>query len=312
MRELKGGPDGPAALPRPCQALPLTVAGVCDRFLAHSQRDNEPGTYAWYRAYLDDLCNHRDDDAGVLGLLPAADLRPFHVTAWLDAHAGWKTGRGCAIRAAKRAFSWAEQEGVLLPNPVKSVKRPAAPSRARTMTREERAELLGAIPDAEFRLFVEAMQESGARPSEIARLAAVDLNLRLGIFVLHRHKTSKRTGKPRVIYMTPRFLEIVTPLLVKYPEGPLFRGPRGGRPFTRQGICSRFRRLREKLPHLKNAIAYAYRHSFATDALTRGVGVAQVAELLGHADTSMVSRHYGHLANQVGHMREAARKATGG
>jgi len=79
-----------------------------------------------------------------------------------------------------------------------------------------------------------------------------------------------------------------------------------------QGVCSRFRRLRGKLPHLKDAIAYAYRHSFATDALTSGVGVAQVAELLGHRDATMVHRHYGHLADQIEHMKEAARKATSG
>ena len=61
-----------------------------------------------------------------------------------------------------------------------------------------------------------------------------------------------------------------------------------------------------ELPHLKDAIAYAYRHSFATDALTSGVGVAQVAELLGHRDATMVHRHYGHLADQIEHMKEAA------
>jgi hypothetical protein len=43
-----------------------------------------------------------------------------------------------------------------------------------------------------------------------------------------------------------------------------------------------------------------------------GVGVAQVAELMGHSDTSMVSSVYGHLADQVGHLREMARKAVGG
>ena len=43
----------------------------------------------------------------------------------------------------------------------------------------------------------------------------------------------------------------------------------------------------------------------------RGVGLAHVAELMGHVDTSMVSSHYAHLAGNVQHMREAAKKATG-
>jgi integrase len=41
-----------------------------------------------------------------------------------------------------------------------------------------------------------------------------------------------------------------------------------------------------------------------------GVGVAQVAELLGHTSTEMVSRTYGHLADQLVHMREAVRRAV--
>ena len=58
-------------------------------------------------------------------------------------------------------------------------------------------------------------------------------------------------------------------------------------------------------------ISYTIRHSFATQALVNGVGIAHVAELMGHVDTSMVSQHYAHLAGNVQHMREAAKKATG-
>ena len=44
--------------------------------------------------------------------VPAAEVRPYHVSRWLDAHPGWKTGRGCAIRAIKRAF---DPHGILGP-----------------------------------------------------------------------------------------------------------------------------------------------------------------------------------------------------
>ena len=99
-------------------------------------------------------------------------------------------------------------------------------------------------------------------------------------------------------------------LMAEYPDGPLFRGPRGGKPFTRNGIRCRFKRLRQKLPHLKGLIAYADRHSFATDALVNGVGIAQVAELLGHTNTEMVMRHYSHIAGKIDHMRQAAMRAA--
>jgi len=87
-------------------------------------------------------------------------------------------------------------------------------------------------------------------------------------------------------------------------------GPRGGKPFTRNGIRCRFRRLREKVPHLACVISYTYRHGFATDALVNGVGIAEVAELLGHKDLTMIQEHYSHLAEKRDHLRRAAERAT--
>jgi len=281
----------------------LSVAQVCDLFLEHAQKHNDARTFAWYDAYLQGFCR-------AYPTLKAADLKPFHVTKWLDDHPTWKSSRRHAIIAVKRAFNWADREGILSPSPIRGVVKPPVKARPVTLTKAERREILTAIHDRQFREFVEAMQESGARPSEIARLTAADINLELGVCVLHKHKSSGKTGEPRVIYTTPRFLDIVRPLLLKDPDGPLFRGPRLKKRFGMHGICSRFRRLRLRLPHLKNAISYAYRHSFAVDGLMNGVGIAQVAELLGHKDTSMVSRHYGVLSDQISHLRDAARRAT--
>ncbi len=170
--------------------------------------------------------------------------------------------------------------------------------------------MMAAIRDQAFRDFVFGMQETGCRPSEVSRVTAGHVNLELGVWVFADHKTVKKTGKPRIVYFTPAMVELTKSLMTKHPDGPLFRGPRGGKPFTRNGIRCRFRRLRKKLPHLKGLIAYGYRHSFATDALVNGVGIAQVAELLGHTSTEMVMRHYSHIAGKIDHMRDAAMKAA--
>src|SRR5207247_2077603 len=143
----------------------------------------------------------------------ATELKPFHVTRWLDDHKDWNAGRRCAITAAKRAFSWADKEGVFSPSPIRNVVRPPATRRNAVLTKKERKLILANIDDKEFRQFVEALQESGARPSEIARLTAADVNLPVGVCVLQEHKTGAKTGKPRVIYMTPRFVAIVKPLM---------------------------------------------------------------------------------------------------
>ena len=156
------------------------------------------------------------------------------------------------------------------------------------------------------------MMQTGCRPGEVARLTAANVNIELGLWVFNEHKTSRKTKKPRVVYLTPSMLELSRKMVAKLPDSPLFRSPRSGKRFTPNGIRCRFRRLREKLPHLKHFVAYSARHTYATHALMNGVGVAQVAELLGHSDVQMVSRVYGHLTDQVQHMREAAMKATSG
>lgn len=291
----------PARLP--C-AEDLRVAVVCDLFLEFSKKHHCEQTFGSYQEYLQDFCE-------LYGTLRAKDLKALHVTRWVDTHPGWKGSRRNAIVAVKRAFNWADGEGVLQPNPIKGVKKPPQGHRDRILTVSERRELLEAIRDQQFRDFVFAMQETGARPGEVRRVTAAHVNPELGVWVFKEHKTAKRTGRPRLIYLTPAMVELTRQLMAKYPEGPIFRGPRGNRGFTRNSIRCRFRRLREKLPHLKGVISYTMRHSFATQALVNGVGIAHVAELLGHVDTSMVSQHYAHLAGNVQHMREAATKAAG-
>jgi integrase len=283
----------------------LLVALICDLFLEHSKSNHEPATYALYQHFLQSFCKP-------YGRSAVQDLKPFHVTRWLDQHPKWKASRRHAALAVKRAFAWADKQGLLSPSPFQSLAVEPNNRRTRVLTPDERAEIFAAIKDEQFREFLQAMFETGCRPGEVASVTAADADLNLGVWVLQKHKTAKKTKKPRVIYLTPVMVELTRKLMAKNPEGPLFRGPRGRKPFTRNGIRCRFKRLREKLPHLKHFVAYSARHTWATQALVNGVGVAQVAELMGHSDTSMVSKVYSHLADQVGHLRDMAKKAVGG
>jgi integrase len=281
----------------------IRVCQVCDLFLQWSEKHHKPDTFRWYGYFLQSFCD-------AAGTLKAAELRPFNVTRWIDGHDDWHGGRRNAVVCVKRAFNWAAAEGIIADNPIKSVKKPQQKARSRTVTAAEKREILDAIKDRQFREFVFAMQETGARPGELRRVTAANVNLELGVIALGEHKTAHRTGRPRIIYLTRAMIDLLRRLTSLHPEGPLFRGPLSKRGFSSNGVRCRFRHLRKKLPHLKGVIATAYRHSFATDALEKGVGIAQVAELLGHADTKMVSRHYSQLSQRVQHLREMAQKAT--
>lgn len=287
----------PEPLPNP------NVAAVCDLFLDWAERHTAPRTFAFYRKFLQDFCSH-------VGRLPVRDLVPYHATKWLDLHPKWKGSRRCAVISIKRAFAWAQAEGLLKENPLRSLKKPPVSRRERALTHAERAAIFASYPSWDpFRDFLVALQESGARPGEVAAVTAADLDLDEGVWLLRQHKTAGKTGRPRVIILTPTLLELSRKLAAKYRSGPLFRN-RIGRPWVPGAIQLRFRRIREKLGLGDDVVAYLYRHSFCTDALVNGVGIAQVAELLGHVNADMVMKHYQHLKDQRGHLRTAAITAT--
>ena len=100
----------PANLPAPTS---LKVAQICDLFLTticpyqgpppekapkvidpqpplKANATHEVRTYWWYRKYLQSFSDF-------FGTLNALDVKPFHVSRWLDAHPGWTTSRRCAV-----------------------------------------------------------------------------------------------------------------------------------------------------------------------------------------------------------------------
>lgn len=280
----------------------LQVATLCDLFLDYSKVNHTADSYRNYRFFLQDFCT-------VHGMATALDIKPFHVTRWLDSKSNWNGAKRHAIITVKRAFSWSEQQGLIASNPLRSITVPRGRRRERVLTLDERNLILESVRDECFQKFLLAMMGTGCRPSEVASVTAKQVNLELGVWVLPQHKTAKKTGKPRIVYLSPVMLELTRSQMTRNPVGPLFPNLRG-RQFDRNAWRCRFRRLREKHPSLSGVVCYSLRHSFATDALVNGVGIAQVAELMGHTSTEMVSRVYGHIASNVDHMRRAAANAS--
>ena len=125
--------------------------------------------------------------------------------------------------------------------------------------------------------------------------------------------------------------ELTRKLITLYPDGPLFRSTRrfGGvrRPWTRNGIRCRFKRLRQRverlraaeedeeerklIPDLRALTAYVCRLTFTLPALTEaGLSVPVVSALLGHQSMKMVDEHYNHTDQATDVLMEAAAKAA--
>jgi integrase len=299
----------------------LTVAELAQAFLDSAKLHTKPKSYEFYCYIIVPFVER-------FGSAPAATFPPLSFTRWLDDHEGWKGSRRCCTVAVKRLFNWAVEHKLLSENPLRSVKRRPRKRRNRVLTPEERGFIFAKIPDEQFREFVFAMLDTGCRPGEIMSVSAANVSRDFSMWVFDEHKT-EHTGQARVVYLTPEICELTRKLVAVYLEGPLLRSTRKfegvRRPWTRNGIRCRFKRLREKFQKLREALpperrgeipdlagvtAYVLRHTFATQALSNGLSTPVVASLLGHRLTKMLEDHYNHLDQAAELLKDAARRAT--
>jgi integrase len=158
-----------------------------------------------------------------------------------------------------------------------------------------------------FRLFLWALMETGARPSELRRLKWNEV--KENRFVIEKHKTVKKTGKPRVIFMTERLQRHIAQLRKRSASPFVFVNSLDG-PWTGNAVRLQVDRIKKRCNLAGDVCIYMIRHTFATRALMRGVDPASVAELLGHKDIEMIMKVYSHLAKQKSHMLNAAELAA--
>lgn len=283
------------------------VLGVLEAFLEWSARHHKPETYQWYLGYLGAFCASYGD-------IPTRDLIPNHVTLWVARQKYPSGAARAAIAAVKRALNWAAGEGLIRVNPLAHVRRPPLGHREQLVDQDMHQRMVATDRQRRraFRLFLIALRHAGCRPGDVARVEArhFDEGNECWTFPPAEHKTGKRTRRARVVHLSPCLGTLSRILASARTTGPLFLNSRG-KPWSKNAIRCRMRRLREKLGLPAGTVAYSYRHTWTTDALCAGVDVATVAELLGHGDTSMIDRHYGHLYQRRQHLQAAVRKAVG-
>ena len=277
----------------------VAVVRLLDQFLDWVKRRRSERTYEWYLMHLQSFAKY------IGKRLKVADLKPKHVTAWIDRkhpHDSPSTQHG-AIRAVQRAFSWAEKEGHIIRSPVASVEKPTPVRREVYITDEQWKHVMDKATDQNERDLLTVFWETGIRVQEIRIIEARHFeedNER----IVFQPSQAKGHALPRVIYLNDKALTILKRLNVQHPEGPLFRN-RLGRAWTKNSIRCRFRKCK-----IKGLCGTALRHTWATNALARGVDPITVSVLLGHTDVTTLSRHYAHLTRKPDYMREQVRKAT--
>jgi integrase len=233
------------------------------------------------------------------GDLPAARLTPELVKEWVEGQGWGESTRWLALTCLKAALNWSTRPParLLTTNPLQGIAMPRLRSRGAEalITPEEHERIMAAAPEPIWRALL-ALRETGCRPGEVATVEARHFVPDAGVWLLDRHKTDK-TGRPRIIWLTSRLVELSKELVQRHPVGPLFRRA-DGTPLKAKDLSDWLRRHRAKLG-VPRVVPYSHRHGLVTDLLAAGVTETQVAALIGHVGTAVLHRHYNHLTARV-------------
>lgn len=285
------GQAKPMAEPKPKSA---SVSDVVAGFLADTEARVTPGCQRNYRLHLDAF-------ADAFGKHDADTVKASDVEAYARKPEWSPSYRNGVISSIVSAFRWAERAGLLANDALRHVRKPPKASRgAKALVSADVHARLCAVAREPFRSFLQLLWLTGARPGEIAALTAEAIDMRQGVAILAEHKCA-HLGKSRAIFLCADALAVIRSLDV--PQGLLFP-TRQGKPMSIQDIGTRLTRLCRKAK-VAHVIPYGYRHSFCTDALSKGIPDAHVAALMGHSSTSMLHRHYSHLTARAGILRKA-------
>ena len=295
-------------------SAPLRVSGAVENYLDWLDANRKAGKSARNRAANDIL--------PLLGKLEVARLDTKDLRKWLQALAErprrvrGKKGQVSRARVAalteedqrrrkssanrtltilKAALNRAFHEGLAASdNAWRSVKafREADAVRLRYLSRDEAVRLVRAANE-EFRPLVNAALLSGCRYGELTRLRIADFNPDRG--TLHVRKS--KSGKPRHIVLTLEATAFFVQLCADRDVNDLILARADGWPW---GVSHQARPMLEACrgAEIRPPINFhQLRHTHASHALMDGVPLMIVARNLGHADTRMCEKHYGHLAD---------------
>ena len=176
-------------------------------------------------------------------------------------------------------------------------------ARIRYLTVEESKRLINAA-DPDFRNLVHAALLTGCRYGELAALQVADYNPDSTTL----HIRVSKSGKGRHVVLTDEGIEFFrcltagragTERLLLKANGGRWLKSHQSRPML--DACTRARIT-------PPASFHALRHSYASLAIMNGAPLMVVARNLGHADTRMVEKHYGHMS--LSYVADAIRAAA--
>jgi integrase len=164
-------------------------------------------------------------------------------------------------------------------------------ARDRYLTIPECQRLINAS-DGDFRLLVQAALQTGCRYGELGRLVVADFNSDIGTLAVRKSKT----GKPRHVVLTDEGAAFFARLCVGHAGSEIMLRKASGEAWGTSNQAPRIAEACERAKIDPPINFHQLRHTWASHAVMNGMPLMVVAKNLGHKDTRMVEKHYGHLA----------------
>src|SRR5262249_27087821 len=169
--------------------------------------------------------------------------------------------------------------------------RAADAARLRYLSDDEARRLTNACP-ADFRALATSALLTGCRYGELADMTVDDFNPDAGTLRVRQAKG----GKARHVVLTQEGREFVAQRAAGKPGSVRLSLRGNGKPWGKseqqRPLSAACTAARIEPP----VNFHGLRHTYASRLAMRGVPLAVIAAQLGHADTRMVEKHYGHLA----------------
>jgi integrase len=163
-------------------------------------------------------------------------------------------------------------------------------ARIRYLTLDEVKQLLAACSVA-FQRLVRGALETGARYGELCALEVSDFNPDSGTIAIRESKSNKS----RHIVLTDEGAAFFASITEDRSGDETMFLKEDGQPWLRDHQKEPIAEAC-KLAKIKPANFHVLRHTWASHAVMNAVPLLLVAKNLGHKDTRMVEKHYGHLA----------------
>lgn len=291
-----------------------TVRVVVDLYGQHLERNGQDRTLEIVLQTLTSAMKEFGDKS-------FADLKPLHVTNWLalmakphdtKKHKGVKWGptyQNIALRTLVAAFNWAKGQGLISGHCLQNSKAVTIRGRKRSRgaevyvsaaTWKKLIERIGKTNHA-FADLLRFVRGTGCRPSEAYHVEARYYRKEERCIVYPGHpgpddfawKNARKSGKDRVIFLSPELVEIVEKRIAEHPEGAIFRSRHKNR-WGQEAVSVNLRWYAKRLEISPAPNLYGLRHSYATDWLLNAGSIKVLADLIG-TSVSMLERHYAHL-----------------